>query len=79
MRSKNGADKLKAVKPNAIVAPNPRMAKNALRCVSLGRKNFLFVGFDIGDERAIAMYGLIGTNEINSRTCLACAVDHITD
>ncbi|WP_221174132.1 hypothetical protein, partial [Burkholderia pseudomallei] len=34
---------------------------------------------DIGDERAIAMYGLIGANEINSRTYLACAVDHITD
>ncbi len=37
------------------------IAENALRCVSLGRKNFLFAGSDSGGERAAAMYSLIGT------------------
>ena len=32
------------------------LAENALRCVSLGRKNFLFAGSDSGGERAAAMY-----------------------
>ena len=33
------------------------LAENTLRCVALGRKNFLFAGSDIGGERAAAMYG----------------------
>lgn len=58
------------------------LAENALRCVSLGRKNFLFAGSDSGGERAAAMYGLIGTcklNGINPRAYLEYVLTHIAD
>lgn len=38
----------------------------ALRCVALGRKNWLFAGSDDGGERAAAVYTLIGTAKLNS-------------
>ena len=41
------------------------LAENALRCVALGRKNYLFAGSDAGGERAAAMYSLIGSCKIN--------------
>ncbi len=41
------------------------LAENALCCVSLGRKNFLFAGSDSGGERPATMYGLIGTCKLN--------------
>lgn len=44
------------------------IVENALRVVSLGRKNFLFMGADSGGERAAAMYSLIGT-------CKLCDVE----
>jgi hypothetical protein len=37
------------------------LAENALRCVALGRRNYMFVGSDSGGERAAAMYSLIGS------------------
>jgi transposase len=40
-------------------------AERALRCVALGRKNYLFAGSDAGGERAAAMYSLIGTAKLN--------------
>lgn len=40
-------------------------AERALRCVALGRKNFLFAGSDPGGERAAAIYSLIGTAKLN--------------
>jgi hypothetical protein len=40
-------------------------AERALRCVSLGRKNFLFAGSDAGGERAAANYSLIGSAKLN--------------
>jgi transposase len=40
-------------------------AERALRCVALGRKNFLFAGSDVGGERAAAIYSLIGTAKLN--------------
>ncbi len=40
-------------------------AERALRCVALGRKNFLFAGADSGGERAAAMYSLIGSAKLN--------------
>lgn len=58
------------------------LAENALRCVSLGRKNFMFAGSDSGGERAAAMYGLIGTcklNGINPRAYLEYVLTHIAD
>ena len=44
------------------------IAENALRGVSIGRKNFLFLGSHSGGERAAAMYSLIGT-------CKLCGVE----
>ena len=58
------------------------LAENALRCVALGRKNFLFAGSDSGGERAAAMYSLIGSckiNEIDPRAYLTYVLTHIAD
>ncbi|WP_153062876.1 transposase domain-containing protein, partial [Escherichia coli] len=41
------------------------IAENALRAVSLGRKNFLFFGSDHGGERGALLYSLIGTCRLN--------------
>lgn len=40
-------------------------AERALRCVALGRKNFLFAGSDAGGDRAAACYSLLGTAKLN--------------
>jgi hypothetical protein len=40
-------------------------AERALRCVALGRKNYLFAGADSGGERAAAIYSLIGSVKLN--------------
>jgi len=40
-------------------------AEHGLRCVALGRNNYLFAGSDRGGERAAAMYSLIGTAKLN--------------
>jgi transposase len=40
-------------------------AERALRCVAMGRKNFLFAGSDGGGESAAAIYSLIGTAQLN--------------
>jgi transposase len=58
------------------------LAENALRCVALGRKNYLFVGSESGGERAAAMYSLIGScklNGINPRAYLEYVLTHIAD
>jgi transposase len=58
------------------------LAENALRCVALGRKNFMFAGSDCGGERAAAMYSLIGScklNGIDPRAYLTHVLTHIAD
>jgi transposase len=40
-------------------------AERALRCVAVGRKNYLFAGSDRGGERAATFYSLIGTAKLN--------------
>ena len=40
-------------------------AERSLRCVALGRKNYLFAGSDAGGERAAAIYGLLGSAKLN--------------
>jgi hypothetical protein len=40
-------------------------AENAVRPVTLGRKNWLFAGSDAGGERAAIMYTLIRTAKLN--------------
>ena len=41
-------------------------AERALRCVTLGRKSWLFCGSDRGGQRAAVMYALIGTAKLNN-------------
>ena len=58
-------------------------AERALRCVALGRKNFLFAGSDGGGESAAAIYSLIGSAQLNGidpesylRNVLSRIADH---
>lgn len=58
------------------------IAEGALRCVALGRKNYLFAGADAGGDRAAAMYTLIGTallNEINPEGYLRHVLEQIAE
>ncbi|MFT4465846.1 MAG: transposase domain-containing protein, partial [Sodalis sp. (in: enterobacteria)] len=59
------------------------IAKNALRVISLGRKNYLFFGSDSCGDRAALMYTLIGSCKLNGvepeaylRHVLAIIADH---
>src|SRR2546421_4645191 len=46
------------------LANNP--AERALRCVAIGRKNYLFAGSDAGGRRAAAIYSLIESAKLNA-------------
>ncbi len=41
------------------------IAENAMRCIALGRKNFLFAGSDARGERAAAIYTIVRTAKLN--------------
>ena len=41
------------------------IAENAMRCVALGRKNYLFAGSDAGGDRAAAIYTIVRTAKLN--------------
>ena len=53
-------------------ATDPRLeadnniAENAIRCIALGRRNWLFAGSHSGGERAAAMYSILQTAKLNS-------------
>jgi transposase len=47
------------------IAIDNNAAERALRCVAVGRKNYLFAGSDVGGERAAAMYSLLGSAKLN--------------
>jgi transposase len=58
-------------------------AERSLRCVALGRKNYLFAGSDAGGDRAAAIYSLLGTAKLNGhnpeafmREVIARIADH---
>jgi hypothetical protein len=81
--SLNQWDALMRYCDDGAVEIDNNLAENALRCVSLGRKNFMFAGSDSGGERAAAMYSLIQTcrlNDIDPRAylchVLTCIADH---
>ena len=40
-------------------------AERALRCVAIGRKNYLFAGSDAGGRRPAALYSLIESAKLN--------------
>lgn len=67
----------------ARVAIDNSAAERALRGVAIGRRNYLFAGADSGDERAAAIYSLIGRAKLNGvdpeawlRHVLAHIADH---
>ncbi len=58
------------------------IAERALRCVALGRKNFLFAGADSGGVPGANLYTLIGTaqlNGVNPEAYLRYVLIHIAD
>ena len=57
-------------------------AERALRCVAIGRKNYLHVGSDAGGNTAAVIYTLLGTaklNGINPQRYLRYVLDRIAD
>src|SRR5262249_57421625 len=47
------------------LALDNNLAERALRCVAIGRKNYLFAGSDAGGRRAAAIYSLIDSAKLN--------------
>ena len=41
-------------------------AERSVRAIAIGRKNYLFLGSDLGGERAATMYSLIGSAKLNN-------------
>lgn len=69
------------VKDGRIDAHN-NTAERALRCVAIGRKNYLHVGSDAGGDTAAVIYTLLGTaklNGINPQRYLRYVLDRIAD
>lgn len=67
---------------NGWVEIDNNIAENALRCVAVGRKNWLFAGSDSGGERAAILYSLIGTcrlNGVEPEAWLRYVISHIAD
>jgi len=56
---------LKYYASNGWAESDNNIAENALRIVSLGRKNYLFFGSDHGGDRCAQLYGLIGSCRLN--------------
>jgi transposase len=53
-------------------------AERALRCLAIGRKNYLFAGSDAGGHRAAAMYSLIESAKLNGHDPQQYLIDVLT-
>jgi len=53
-------------------------AERALRCVALGRKNYLFLGSDAGGDHAADIYRLLGTAKFNGHVLEAYLREVVT-
>lgn len=53
-------------------------AERALRCVAIGRKNYLFAGSDAGGRRAAALYSLIESAKLNGLNPQLYLIDLLT-
>ena len=51
---------------NGKICLTNNAAERALRCIAVGRKNWIFCGSDRGGQRAAAMYTLIATAKLNN-------------
>ena len=50
---------------DARLEADNNIAENAIRCIALGRRNWLFAGSHSGGERAAAMYSILQTAKLN--------------
>jgi len=50
---------------DARLEADNNIAENAIRCIALGRRNWLFAGSNSGGERAAAMYSILRTAKLN--------------
>ena len=50
---------------NGAIEIDNNTTERALRSVSIGRKNFLFLGSNAGSDRAATLYSLLGTAKLN--------------
>jgi len=67
---------------DGVLEIDNNIAERSLRCIALGRKNYLFAGADTGGERAAAMVTLIGTallNDLNPEAYLRHVLERIAD
>ncbi len=60
------------------LAPDNNPAERALRCVAIGRNNYLFAGSDAGGRRAAAIYSLIESAKRNGRNPQHHLADRLT-
>ena len=58
--------------------PDNNIAENAMRSISLGRKNYLFAGSDEGGDRTAAMYTIMQTAKLNRLNPEAYLTDTLT-
>ena len=65
---------------NGRLALDNNPAERALRCVAIGRKNYLFAGSDAGGHRAAAIYSLIESAKLSGpQHYLADLLNRIAD
>ena len=54
------------------------IAENAMRCIALGRKNYLFAGSDTGGDRAASIYTIVQSAKLNGLNPEAYLRDTLT-
>jgi transposase len=63
---------------DARLEADNNIAENAIRCIALGRRNWLFAGNNTGGERAAAMYSILQTAKLNDTNPEAYLADMLT-
>ena len=63
---------------DARLEADNNIAENAIRCIALGRRNWLFAGSNSGGERAAAMYSILQTAKLNDVNPEAYLADTLT-
>ena len=80
-----GLTRMKKLRPyldHGFLEPDNNSAERSMRCVALGRKNFLFLGSERGGQSAAIAYTLIETaklNGIDPQAWLADVLSRIAD